>query len=424
MIPHVKIGRRYYIKKNELEEFIDKRSYKPLHKDLIPKLKILLDGHKGCVSISVKGDNSELKNSKSTRCNCGVGYVYPRQTKQGKVRWYVDYFNSRGERIQHVIKHAQNQEEAVIALLHEVQREYDMKYQPSRRKKISFKEFATLYLEDYAKLRKKSWKTDEYYLQANLIPYFGSRFLSQISQSQVEKYQVKRLRDGVQVSTVNRELACMRKLFNKAIDWDYAMENPVAKVEFFSEVGREKQRVLTMEEEKRLLEACMSHIRSMTIVGLQTGMRKGEILNLMWKDVDLKNGVITVQSEYSKSSRSRKIIFNGLLKAELSRLKKQNGHSPYVFLNERTGKPYADIKKAFRGACDKAKIKGLRFHDLRHSYSSRLVANGVDIVTVKELLGHSTIKMTERYTHSNDERKKRAAELLHLCYTEGAQSSK
>lgn len=339
------------------------------------------------------------------------------------MRWYVDYFNSQGGRIQHVIKHAQNQEEAVIALLHEVQREYDKQYQPSRRKKINFKEFASLYLEEYAKLRKKSWKTDEYYLQANLIPYFGSRYLSQIDQGLVEKYQMKRVKDGVQVSTVNRELACMRKLFNKAIDWGYATDNPVAKVEFFSEVGREKQRELTMEEEKRLLEASENHIRSMIITGLQTGMRKGEILNLMWEDVDLKNGVITVRSEYSKNSRSRKIIFNGILKAELSRLKKQNGHSPYVFLNPRTGKPYADTKKAFKGACDRAEVKGLRFHDLRHTYASRLVANGVDIITVKELLGHSKVAMTERYTHSNDERKKRAAELLHLCYMKGSDSS-
>lgn len=83
-----------------------------------------------------------------------------------------------------------------------------------------------------------------------------------------------------------------------------------------------------------------------------------------------------------------------------------------MFTNPETGKPYVDIKKAFRGACRRAGIKDLRFHDLRHTFASRLIEKGVDIIKVKELLGHSTVKVTERYTHSNREERKKAVELL------------
>jgi integrase len=100
-----------------------------------------------------------------------------------------------------------------------------------------------------------------------------------------------------------------------------------------------------------------------------------------------------------------------------------------VFSNPSTGKPYSDVKGSFKKACQKADITGLRFHDLRHTFASRLVESGADLITVKELLGHSTVKMTERYTHSNQTQKKNAVELLvnrakkapnvaQICHTE------
>jgi integrase len=103
---------------------------------------------------------------------------------------------------------------------------------------------------------------------------------------------------------------------------------------------------------------------------------------------------------------------NTPLLRELQMLMSRNGQSPYVFSNPETGKPYLDTKKGFKAACRRAGIEGLRFHDLRHTFASRLVERGVDLITVKDLLGHSTVKMTERYTYSSRQSKKNAVELL------------
>ncbi len=118
----------------------------------------------------------------------------------------------------------------------------------------------------------------------------------------------------------------------------------------------------------------------------------------------------------------------------LYKQQKRDSEAEYVFANPDTSKPYADVKRAFGTACKKAGIVGLRFHDLRHTFATRLVANGVDLITVRDLLGHSTVKMTERYTHLNQDQKKNAVELLvenekksaklaHICHTEQNQES-
>jgi integrase len=93
-----------------------------------------------------------------------------------------------------------------------------------------------------------------------------------------------------------------------------------------------------------------------------------------------------------------------------------DGTSPYVFPHPATGKALTTVKTAFLAACRRAGIKGLRFHDLRHTFASRLNAAGADPVTIMELLGHSSLKMTERYTHTNHEQKQRAVERLAAAY--------
>ncbi len=108
----------------------------------------------------------------------------------------------------------------------------------------------------------------------------------------------------------------------------------------------------------------------------------------------------------------RFIPLNDVLFNELYRLKSGRGQSPFVFFNPETGKPYLDMKTGFNGACRRAGINNLRFHDLRHTFASRLVERSIDIETVKELLGHHSIMVTQRYTHSSDERKRAAVDLL------------
>ena len=151
-------------------------------------------------------------------------------------------------------------------------------------------------------------------------------------------------------------------------------------------------------------------MRSILTVALNTGMRRGEILNLRWDHVDFDNRLIKV--EKTKSGCIRYIPINAELLKTFKNLRVNDNKSESVFVNPETGKPFKDVKRAFKGACRRAGISGFRLHDCRHTFGSRLVEKGVDLITVKELLGHSTVKVTERYTHSSKDSKKRAVETL------------
>jgi integrase len=137
-------------------------------------------------------------------------------------------------------------------------------------------------------------------------------------------------------------------------------------------------------------------------------MRISEILNLRWDEVDFDRAQILVRT--SKNGESRHVEMNGLLVETLRQLERRP-QNPYVF-GSREGNPYNDIRKSFKSALAAAGITDFRFHDLRHTFASHLVMNGVDVMTVKELLGHKTIQMTLRYSHLSQGHKKKAVETL------------
>ena len=275
---------------------------------------------------------------------------------------------------------------------------------------VRFSGFAETYIRDYAKTNKRSWRSDVSCLKSNLTPAFGSYRLKDITALQIEKCRAKRLESGVSKSTVNRDLALMKRMFNLAIDWGIALENPVRKVRFFSEKDNLKERILTREEEPRLLAFCQGHLKAVILVALNTGMRLGEILGLRWDQVDL--GRKQVRVERTKSGSDGLVPINLVLQGVFSGLRGQNGHSGFVFSNRLTGKPLTTVRNSFTTACRKARISGLRFHDLRHTFASRLVESGVDLITIKDLQGHSSVTIAERYTHPNHGLKKVAVDLL------------
>lgn len=160
----------------------------------------------------------------------------------------------------------------------------------------------------------------------------------------------------------------------------------------------------------RLLNVSSEHLRTIATIALNTGMRLGEILNLQWRQVDIDKRKIRV--EKTKSRRIRIIDINSTLLKDFLMLKEKSSHSPYLFFNPKTKKPLKSVKTAFKAACRRACISDLRFHDLRHTFATRLVERGVDLITIKELLGHSSVTITERYTHSFKEQKRKAVELL------------
>jgi integrase len=161
------------------------------------------------------------------------------------------------------------------------------------------------------------------------------------------------------------------------------------------------------------------------MAALHTGMRKGEILSLVWDNVDLKHGFILLDK--TKNGDRREIPINQTLKSVLQGLVRRLD-VPYVFFDEAKGRPYKDLKRSFSRACKLAGIKDFRFHDLRHTFASQLVMRGVDITTVSRLLGHKSLTMTLRYSHLSPNHMAKAVELLdstvgsHLISTKLAQS--
>jgi len=356
---------------------------------------------------------SEVAKAKSkTRWNFGCGAVYLRKFKGNLTRFCIDYRDACGERIQRVVREAQTLEDARDVLIKKVERVFASKYglkKPIER--ISFKEFGDIYLNEYAKINKRSWKTDKGYLRIMAeSESFRGLFLDEITSREIEKFKAERKEgDGVSDATVNRCLAILRRLLNLAVEWGYLEKGQVPKIKLFRE-NNLKERILTAEEEGRLLRSCSEHLRAILVTALNSGMRLGEILNLTWSQIDFDARTILVTK--TKSGKNRTLCINAPVFRELQRIHAENGLSPYVFVNPRTKKRFGSVKKAFKAACRRAGIAGFRFHDARHSFASRLVAKGVDVATVRDLLGHSSLRVTERYIHSAQEQKRKAVELL------------
>lgn len=267
---------------------------------------------------------------------------------------------------------------------------------------ISFEELAELYL-DYAKSNKRSWARDRLSLKTLGKEFDGLR-AEQLDSFLIEKYKQKRLKD-VSPATVNRELACLKHLYNKGIEWDKCGGNPVRKVKFFKE-NNIRLRYLTTEEIKRLFRNSPKHLKPILMVALETGMRRSEILNLKWDDIDFDQKIVFVRN--TKSGEPREIPISSGLANTLQDLKYK---SVYVFCNK-DGSPFGSVRKSFASAVKKSGIENFRFHDLRHTFASHLVMNGVDLVTVKELLGHKSLKMTLRYAHLSPGHKRSAIDKL------------
>jgi integrase len=165
---------------------------------------------------------------------------------------------------------------------------------------------------------------------------------------------------------------------------------------------------LKPEEAERLVDACPDYFRPIVITALNTGMRKNEILGLKWFDVDFQLEQITVRE--AKNGEPRYILMNRTLTEILGKVRIRC-KTEYVFV-KRDGSPYKDIRKPFEKALREARVGRRGFHDLRHTVASQLVMKGVDLMMVKELVGHKTIHMTMRYAHLSQDHKKMSVERL------------
>ena len=282
--------------------------------------------------------------------------------------------------------------------------------------------FETFYKEHYlewCKNRQAYYYSLKKYLLNRIPDWFRKLKLSEIGVRELELLQTQLLNEGKSIATCNRYLSVIKASFTKAYEWDFIPEERLKTIRKVKNLKGEVKRLryLTEEEIKALLANCEPHLYPIVFTALNTGMRKSEILGLKWSNVDLKNDLILL--EKTKNGERREIPINKALKKVLLGLfVDRRLDTDYVFVNPATRKRYNDIKRSFNTACKKAGIKDFRFHDLRHTFASHLVMNGVDLKTVQELLGHKKLSMTLRYAHLSQAHKREAVKTIEKVVSE------
>ena len=276
-------------------------------------------------------------------------------------------------------------------------------YEAAKAKSVKFEDMVTKYLKEHAHSRDA--RTAKI-----LLASFEGRTLSQITTRAVSEHRQRRLQK-VKPATVYQELALLRRMFNVAIrEWEWLRDNPVSRLSFSVGNKNARDRWLTLEEEKRLLESATNPywLRSLIMVALHTGMRRGEILDLKWPSVDFLRRPIAILK--SKNGEKRTIPMSNTLYALFKGMK----------IRDFSGRVFpisgSSLRQAFDKTTEKAGLEDFNFHDLRHTFATRLVQNGVDLYKVKELLGHKAIIMTMRYAHHYPESLRSSVEILDVCY--------
>jgi integrase len=270
---------------------------------------------------------------------------------------------------------------------------------PNEAKRRTFEELMGRYMKEYA-IPNKSERTvvKDTYSFKRLAEFFGGHKLSEITPQKIAEYKWHRRQAGIRPSTLARELELLRAALNVAVrEWEWLEVNPFWKVRIEQPKGH-KERWVTLEEEESLLKVSPPWLKDIILFALNTGMRQDEILSLKWPQVDMLRRTVTLLE--TKNKERRTIPLNqralGLLRAK----GKVRHISGFVFPSQESTKLHArNLLRAFYAARKKARLEDVRFHDLRHTFATRLVQAGIDLYVVKELLGHKSLKMTMRYAH-------------------------
>jgi integrase len=253
---------------------------------------------------------------------------------------------------------------------------------------MTFNALADRYEENYGS--QKSFKGFKRHVVRDLRGVFGEKRLSEITYFDLETYRNDRKATPTKAgktrtdASVNRDMAIFGHILGKAVEWGLLQASPFKKGKrlMFKE-NNQRLRFLTENEIHNLLDACTSHLRPIVEVALLTGMRRGELLSLKWEQI--RNGFIYLTE--TKSGKARQIPINDRLSEVFREVRRGNRlKSPYVFCDSQ-GRRFYEVKHSFTSACRRAGVEDFRFHDLRHTFASRLVMKGASLRAVTRTPG-------------------------------------
>jgi len=338
-----------------------------------------------------------------------MAYIASKDGKNGK-RYYVVYAGPNGQKQWEAAGRRRKDAEAYLRRIRSELAAGTL----GKNQSISFADFSTKWLEDYAQIRVKVRTLVDYQqvIKNHLMPFFGKTYLENITPAQVQNYIAHKSRSGLSPRTVNKTVTLLKTMFKHAIRWGYLTDDPARFAEKPREAKKEME-YLTPDEVRRFLEAANPEFYPLFATAVLTGARQGEILALRRSDVDLKRRVMFIHRSYhpqygfsepKTKSGTRAIVISGELTMILDEYMEKNDRQPgdLVFQNKGGNPvdPQNMMTREFHPALERAGVKPIRFHDLRHTYAALIIALGENIKFIQRQLGHASLTTTmDTYGH-------------------------
>jgi integrase len=357
--------------------------------------------------------------------------------RDGKIYARVQYTTADGRRTA-VWRKAQNRTHA-RDLIRQIKRELEERGESSiRSARMTFNELADYYSDHYLKPAEYRDGRKVSGLRSLATPLgqlntlrqcFGRKYLRSITYGDLRAFRDSRLKTPTRsggpraLASVHRELALLRRMISVAVREGWIINDPFRRGESLISLvnERRRERILSYEEEIRLLSACgnprRQHLRAFIIAACDTGCRKGELLSLRWCDVDFEGNRLIIHAANTKTLRARDVPLSTRAAQELRclRLDASEDHEGLVFGQK-------DVKRSFASARKEAGLPDVRVHDLRHTFASRLARGHLPVAEIARTLGHATLEMSYRYINTDNTTLSRARNIIDAFHDGGSQT--
>jgi integrase len=334
-------------------------------------------------------------------------YVEVRATSPGHGSYYTRYKDKNGKTCHQKIGRTSDisltqARKKAKELRAEIQLGADPRAEAKAAKAVlTFDEFFTQHYLPYAKVRKRSWKSDECLYRVRLRDAFGHKKLNQITKQEVQIFHSSLRNESLAPATCDHYIKFLRRCLNLALDWNMLETNQLARLPLFNPDNK-LENLLSDAQLQDLLGVLRTYpartVCKIALFLLSTGCRVSEALKATWSQIDMTTRTWRIPASNSKSKKVRSVPLNDSALEVLSQLDTK-GHHTHVFVNKVTGKPYTTIMKVWERIRKKAGLPHLRIHDLRHQFASLLVNDGRSLYEVQQILGHSSPIVTQRYAH-------------------------